>query len=151
MKIILKKEVDKLGEIGDMLIVKDGYARNYLIPKGLAVRATDGMLKAIEIEKKQKAFKIERERKAARELAESLERLLLNVKVKAGEEGRLYGTVTTQMIADRLKSKGFEIDRKQITIDPPIKQVGKYEVAVKLYSDVVAKLNLEVEAESTES
>lgn len=151
MKIILKKEVDKLGEIGDMLIVKDGYARNYLIPKGLAVRATDGMLKAIEIEKKQKAFKIERERKAARELAESLERLLLNVKVKAGEEGRLYGTVTTQMVADRLKSKGFEIDRKQITIDPPIKQVGKYEVAVKLYSDVVAKLNLEVEAESTES
>ncbi|MGQ9805106.1 MAG: 50S ribosomal protein L9 [Chlorobiales bacterium] len=150
MKIILKKEVDKLGEIGDMLIVKDGYARNYLIPKGLAVRATDGMLKAIEIEKKQKAFKIERERKAARELAESLERLLLKVKVKAGEEGRLYGTVTTQMVVDGLKSKGFEIDRKQITIDPPIKQVGKYEVAVKLYFDVVAKLNLEVEAESVE-
>ncbi|MFQ3597232.1 MAG: 50S ribosomal protein L9 [Chloroherpetonaceae bacterium] len=150
MKIILKKEVDKLGEIGDLLIVKDGYARNYLIPKGFAVRATDGMLKAIEIEKKQKAFKIERERKAARELAESLERLLLNVKVKAGEEGRLYGTVTTQMVVDGLKSKGFEVDRKQITIDPPIKQVGKHEIAVKLYSDVVAKLNLEVEAESAD-
>ncbi len=150
MKIILKKEVDKLGEIGDMLIVKDGYARNYLIPRGLAVRATEGMLKAIETEKKQKAFKIERERKAARELAESLERLLLNVKVKAGEEGRLYGTVTPQMIVDSLKSKGFEVDRKQITIDPPIKQVGKHEVSVKLYSDVVAKLSLEVEAEAKE-
>lgn len=150
MKIILKKEVDKLGEIGDMLIVKDGYARNYLIPKGFAVRATDGMLKAIETEKKQKAFKIERERKAARELAESLERLLLIVKVKAGEEGRLYGTVTTQMVVDGLKLRGFDIDRKQITIDPPIKQVGKHEVSVKLYHDVVAKLHLEVEAEAAE-
>ncbi len=150
MKIILKKEVEKLGEIGDVLTVRDGYARNYLIPKGLAVRATEGMLKAIEIEKKQKAFKIERERKVARDLAESLERLLLNVKVKAGEEGRLYGTVTTQMIVDGLKAKGFDIDRKQITIDPPIKQVGKHEVAVKLYSDVVAKLQLEVEAEAAE-
>ena len=150
MKIILKKEVEKLGEIGDVLTVRDGYARNYLIPKGLAVRATDGMLKAIETEKKQKAFKIERERKAARELAESLERLLLNVKVKAGEEGRLYGTVTAQMVVDGLKAKGFDIDRKQIMIDPPIKQVGKHEVTVKLYSDVVAKLQLEVEAEAAE-
>jgi large subunit ribosomal protein L9 len=150
MKIILKKEVEKLGEIGDVLTVKDGYARNYLIPKGLAVRATDGMLKAIEIEKKQKAFKIERERKAARELAESLERFSLIVKAKAGEGGRLYGTVTAQMIVDGLKAKGFEVDRKQITIDPPIKQVGKYQVAVKLYSDVVATLNLEVEAEAAE-
>jgi large subunit ribosomal protein L9 len=150
MKIILKKEVEKLGEIGDVLTVKDGYARNYLIPKGIAVRATDGMLKAIEIEKKQKAFKIERERKAARELAESLERFSLIVKAKAGEGGRLYGTVTAQMIVDGLKAKGFEVDRKQITIDPPIKQVGKYQVAVKLYSDVVATLNLEVEAEAAE-
>jgi len=150
MKIILKKEVEKLGEIGDVLTVKDGYARNYLIPKGLAVRATDGMLKAIEIEKKQKAFKIERERKAARELAESLERFSLIVKAKAGEGGRLYGTVTAQMIVDGLKAKGFEVDRKQITVDPPIKQVGKYQVAVKLYSDVVATLNLEVEAEAAE-
>jgi large subunit ribosomal protein L9 len=150
MKIILKKEVEKLGEIGDVLTVKDGYARNYLIPKGLAVRATDGTLKAIEIEKKQKAFKIERERKAARELAESLERFSLIVKAKAGEGGRLYGTVTAQMIVDGLKAKGFEVDRKQITIDPPIKQVGKYQVAVKLYSDVIATLNLEVEAEAAE-
>ncbi len=150
MKIILKKEVEKLGGVGDVLTVKDGYARNYLIPKGLAVRATAGMLKAMEVEKKQKAFKIERERKAARELAESLERLVLTIKAKAGEGGRLYGAVTTQMIAEALKAKGFEIDRKQIMIDPPIKQVGKHEVAVKLYTDVVAKLQLEVEAGATE-
>lgn len=150
MKVILKKEVEKLGEMGDVVTVKDGYARNYLIPRGLAVRATEGMLKAIEEEKKQKAFKIERERKAARELAESLERLLLNVKAKAGEEGKLYGAITTQMIADKLKDKGFDIDRKQITIDPPIKQVGKHQVSIKLYSDVIAKLNLEVEAEAAE-
>ncbi|MFN3393858.1 MAG: 50S ribosomal protein L9 [Candidatus Thermochlorobacter sp.] len=150
MQVILKKQVEKLGEPGEVVKVKDGYARKYLIPRGLAVRATDGMLKALEEEKKQKAFKIERERKAARELAESLERLLLNIKAKAGEEGRLYGTVTAQMVADALKSRGFEIDRKQITIDPPIKHIGKHEVAVKLYSDVVAKLQLEVEAEASE-
>ncbi|KER10959.1 MAG: 50S ribosomal protein L9 [[Candidatus Thermochlorobacteriaceae] bacterium GBChlB] len=150
MQVILRKEVEKLGAEGELVKVKDGYARNFLIPRGLAVRATEGMLKAIEIEKKQKAFKIERERKAARELAESLERLLLNVKVKAGEEGRLYGTVTTQMVVDGLRAKGFDIDRKQITIDPPIKQVGKHEVAVKLYSDVVATLHLEVEAEAAQ-
>ncbi|MFN3386316.1 MAG: 50S ribosomal protein L9, partial [Candidatus Thermochlorobacter sp.] len=83
MQVILKKQVEKLGEPGEVVKVKDGYARNYLIPRGLAVRATDGMLKALEEEKKQKAFKIERERKAARELAESLERLLLNIKAKA--------------------------------------------------------------------
>lgn len=148
MKVILKKEVEKLGEMGDVVTVKDGYARNYLIPRGLAVRATEGMLKAIEEEKKQKAFKIERERKAARELAESLERLLLNVKAKAGEEGKLYGAITAQMIADKLKDKGFDIDRKQITVDPPIKHVGKHQVSIKLYSDVIAKLNLEVEAEA---
>lgn len=150
MKIILKKDVDKLGNVGDILTVKDGYARNYLIPRGLAVRATEGMLKAIELEKKQKAFKIERERKAARELAESLERLQLRLKVKAGEGGRLYGAVTAQMVAEELKSKGFEIDRRQIIIDPPIKQLGKHEATVKLYSDVVAKLSLEVEAEAAE-
>lgn len=150
MKIILKKEVEKLGEMGEVVIVRDGYARNYLIPNGLAVRATDGMLKAIDTEKQQKAFKIERERKSARELADSIERLLLNVKVKAGEEGRLYGTVTSQMIVEGLKQKGYEVDRKQITIEPPIKQVGKHEVAIKLYSDVIAKLQLEVEAEAAE-
>jgi large subunit ribosomal protein L9 len=150
MQVILRKEVEKLGAEGELVKVKDGYARNFLIPRGLAVRATEGRIRAIETEKKQKAFKIERERKAARDLAESLERLLLNVKVKAGEEGRLYGTVTAQMVADGLKAKGFDIDRKQITIDPPIKQVGKHEVAVKLYSDVVAKLQLEVEAEAAE-
>ncbi len=150
MQVILRKEVEKLGAEGELVKVKDGYARNFLIPRGLAVRATEGRIRAIETEKKQKAFKIERERKAARDLAESLERLLLNVKVKAGEEGRLYGTVTAQMVVDGLKAKGFDIDRKQITIDPPIKQVGKHEVAVKLYSDVVAKLHLEVEAEAAE-
>lgn len=148
MQVILKKDVEKLGEAGQVVKVKDGYARNYLIPRGLAVRATDGMLKALEEEKKQKAFKIERERKAARELAASLERLTLCIKAKAGEEGRLYGTVTTQMVADALKAQGFDIDRKQITIDPPIKQLGKHEASVKLYSDVVAKLQLEVEAEA---
>jgi LSU ribosomal protein L9P len=150
MQVILKKEIEKLGEAGDVVKVRDGYARNYLIPRGLAVRATEGLLKALAEEKKQKAFKIERERKAARELAETLERLQLVIKAKAGEGGRLYGTVTPQMVSDALSAKGFEIDRKKITIEPPIKTLGKHEVSVKLYSDVFATLHLEVEAEAAE-
>ncbi|ACF13121.1 ribosomal protein L9 [Chloroherpeton thalassium ATCC 35110] len=150
MKIILRKEVSSLGLQGEVVTVKDGYARNFLIPNGLAIRATEGAIKAIETEKKQRAFKIEKERKAARELADSIERISLSVCVKAGESGKLFGTVTPQMIADGLKTKGFDVDRKQITIEEPIKALGKYEVSIKLYTDVVATLKLEVEGEAVE-
>ncbi len=147
MQVILRKEVEKLGAEGELVKVKDGYARNFLIPRGLAVRATEGRVRAIETEKKQKAFKIERERKAARDVAESLERLTLVVTAKAGDEGRLFGTVTTQMISDALKAKGYDIDRRSIEIESPIKQVGLHTVKVKLYTDVVANLNMQVDAE----
>jgi large subunit ribosomal protein L9 len=147
VKIILRKEVDKLGSQGEVVTVADGYARNFLIPRGFATRATDGTLKAIAVEKKQREFKVERERKTARELGESIERLLLVIKVKAGDEGRLFGTVTAPMIAHELKEKGFEVDRKHITIEPPIKQVGRHEAMLKLYADVIVKLNLDVQAE----
>jgi len=148
VKIILRKEVGNLGIQGEVVAVKDGYARNYLIPQGLAIRATEGAIKAIETEKKQRAFKIEKERKAARELADSIERLTLSLSAKAGDSGRLFGTITSQMVADALKAQGFDVDRKQINIEEPIKTLGKYEISVKLYTDVLATLNIEVEAEA---
>lgn len=150
VKIILRKELDNLGAQGDVVTVKDGYARNYLIPKGFATRATDGAVKAIENEKKQRAFKIEKERKAARELADSIERISLSIPTKAGESGKLFGTVTTQMISDTLKTQGFEVDKKNIVIEESIKMLGNYEVSAKLYTDVIAKLKIEVVAESAE-
>lgn len=148
MKIILRKEVENLGNQGELVIVKDGYARNYLIPRGLAVRATEGSVRAIETEKKQRAFKIEKERKGARELADKLEQAALTINARAGESGKLFGTVTTQMVADALKAKGFEIDRKQITLEEAIKTLGNHAVKVKLYTDVFATVNVLVEAEA---
>jgi large subunit ribosomal protein L9 len=147
VKIILRKNVDKLGDQGEVVTVKDGYARNYLIPRGVAIRATEGTLKAMETEKKQRAFKIERERKSARDLSDSITRLTLVIKVKAGDEGKLYGTVTTQMVSDALKEKGFDVDRKHITIEPAIKQVGKHVVTAKYYSDVQGEINIDVQPE----
>lgn len=147
MKIILRKEVDNLGNAGDIVVVKDGYARNFLIPKGLASRATGGTVKAVETEKKQRVFKIERERKTAQSLAETLSQLSVTVKAKAGEEGKLYGAVTTQMIADALKAQGHDIDRRKIELDDAVKSLGNYSAKVKLYSDVVASVAVTVEAE----
>lgn len=148
MKIILRKEVENLGNQGELVTVKDGYARNYLIPRGLAVRATEGSIRAIETEKKQRAFKIEKERKTARELADRLEQAALTIHARAGESGKLFGTVTTQMVADALKAKGFEVDRKQVTLEEAIKNLGNHTVKVKLYTDVFATVNVLVEAEA---
>lgn len=148
MKVILRKEQENLGAQGDVVTVKDGYARNYLIPKGIATRASEGAIRAIENEKKQRAFKIEKERKAARELTESLERLSLSIPAKAGESGKLFGTVTSQMVSDALKAQGFDVNKKDITIDEPIKTLGNYELRAKCYTDVIAKLKIEVVAEA---
>ncbi|MDX2128060.1 MAG: 50S ribosomal protein L9 [Chloroherpetonaceae bacterium] len=146
MKVILKKAIEKLGEQGEVVTVKDGYARNYLIPLGMASRATEGLLVALENEKKQKSFKIERERKTARELAASISHVTLTVKAKAGEGGKLYGTVTNQMLADALKVKGFEIDRRNIEVEH-VKSLGNHTAKVKLYNDVFAEVQVSVEAE----
>ncbi len=143
--------MDNLGEQGEVVTVKDGYARNYLIPKGYATRATEGAIKAIENEKKQRAFKIEKERKAARELADSIERITLSIPTKAGESGKLFGTVTSQMISDALKAKGIEVEKKNINIEDSIKMLGNYEISAKLYSDVMATVKIEVVAEAEAS
>ncbi|TNJ38698.1 50S ribosomal protein L9 [Chlorobaculum thiosulfatiphilum] len=147
MKIILRKDVATLGDAGEVVTVKNGYVNNYLIPQGYAIRATEGTLKALETEKKQQARKIELQRKSARELAEKLEQMTLKVFAKAGESGKLFGTVTAGDIAEALKAQGVEIDRRKIQLEAPIKSLGKFEAEAKLFMDIMAKLSIEVEAE----
>ena len=147
MKIILKQDIVTLGDAGDVVDVKNGYANNYLIPQGMALRATEGTLKALETERKQQARKIDQQRVAAREMADKLQQLNLKVSAKAGESGKLFGTVTSGDIAEALKNEGVTLDRRKISLDAPIKTLGNYEAGVKLFMDVTATLKVTVEAE----
>jgi len=147
VKVILRKDVAALGDTGEVVAVKNGYANNYLIPQGIAIRATEGTLKALETEKKQQAKKVELLRKHAREVARNIEQLALKVYAKAGESGKLFGTVTSADIAEALKVQGFEIDRRKITLDAPVKTLGKFEADARLFSDISVKVHFEVEAE----
>ena len=151
MKVILRKDVATLGDAGEVVAVKNGYANNFLIPQGMAIRATEGTLKALETEKKQQAKKVELLRKSAREHAQKIEQLSLKVYAKAGESGKLFGTVTAADIADALKSQGFDVDRRKITIEAPIKSLGKYEADAKIFMDITVKVHFEVEAEGSEA
>ncbi len=136
MKVILRKNYDKLGEIGDIVDVKNGFARNFLIPRQIAYTATQGNIKAFEEEKKQILKKETKELEEAQKIAADLENISISIPVKVGEEDKLFGTVTTQMIADSLKEKGFEIDKRKIEITEPIKALGIYSVNVKLHAKV---------------
>ena len=138
MKVILRKNFDKLGSVGEVVEVKDGYARNYLIPRNIAYLATKGNTKALEEEKVQFAKKAAKELETAQKLASDLEKISVTIPVKVGEEDKIFGSVTNQMIADAIKEKGFEIDRRKIEIDEQIKSLGIYSVKVKLHHDVVA-------------
>ncbi len=138
MKVILRKNFDQLGKIGDIIDVKDGYARNFLIPRLIAYPAVTGNVKALEEEKKQMARKQTKEFEAAQKLSAELEKVSITIPVKVGEEDKIFGSVTAQMIADSLKEKGFDIDRKKIAIDEPIKALGIYSVNIKLHHDVTA-------------
>lgn len=138
MKLILLKDVENLGQIGDIVNVSDGYARNYLIPKKLVLEATKANEKVIEKEKI-KAEKIRKEnRKATEELCEKLEKLSLTAPVQVGENDKLYGSVTTQDISDLLKKEGFDIDKRKIELPTPIKVLGIYSVKIKLDPEITA-------------
>ncbi|MCS7150382.1 MAG: 50S ribosomal protein L9 [Caldimicrobium sp.] len=144
MEVILRKDIPKLGKAGDVVKVKDGFARNYLIPKGLAILANQKTLKALEKERSIILAKAERERKKTQSLAEKLQGMTLTLYRKAVEEGRLYGSVTASDIAKALADKGFEIEKKQIVLDEPIKTVGNYEVNLKLSGDIYVFIRVEV-------
>lgn len=142
MKVILRQNIETLGKVGDVVNVKDGYALNYLIPRKLVYPAVAGNLKAIEVEKKNLEVKKAREVKAAQGIASELEKVSITIPVQVGEEDRIFGTVTTQMIADGLKEKGFDIDKRKIEIEESIKTLGIYNVNVKLHQNVTTQIKV---------
>ena len=146
MQVILKENIDTLGHIGDIVKVAPGYARNYLLPKGLAVEATERNAKALDHVKRQMAYKKNQVLETARNLAAKLGELSVELLHKAGEEGKLFGSVTNMEIAAFIKAKGFDIDRKTILLAEPIKNVGEYTVAVKIHPEVTANLKVTVAA-----
>lgn len=142
MKIILRQNFEQLGTVGDVVDVKDGFARNYLIPRNIAYRATPGNLKALEEEKKNIARREEKAAKEAEKIAAQLASVSLTITMKVGEDDKLFGAVTSQMIADSLTEKGFNIDKRIIELEEPIKTLGIFEVPVKLHSKVTAKVKV---------
>jgi len=142
MKVILKKDVDKIGVSGDIINVSEGFARNYLLPQGLAVSADGGNVKAVEHHKKVIQDKVNTEKKHAEKTAEKLSAHSCTIIKKAGEEDKLFGSVTTADIEEALKKDGFEISRKDIVIPEPIKALGIYTIPVKVYHGVEAHLKV---------
>jgi len=146
MKIVLLESVRGLGNPGDIVKVKSGYARNYLIPKDIAVYATKNNVSKIE-NRIAKAKEVELERvEKLKKVSEKLDKLTLKFELKAGEEDKLFGSVTTQMIADSLSENGYQIERKDIMIDEPIKALGNYYVTIYLHKDVSSKVKIKVKA-----
>lgn len=142
MKIIMLKDVEGVGQAGDIVQVADGYARNLLIPKGQALLATDANMARFESQRRQLEATADRERKAATALAEELGKASLTAQVRVGEEDRLFGSVTAQNIADLLKEQGHEIDRRTIELEEPIRALGVYTVPVKLHASVTAEVKV---------
>ncbi|MHB8338655.1 MAG: 50S ribosomal protein L9 [Ignavibacteriaceae bacterium] len=142
MKVILRQNYETLGQIGDIVDVKDGYARNFLIPRKIAYTALKGNILALEEEKKNFAKKKEQEVHAAEKLAAELEKVSVTIQVQVGEEDKIFGSVTSQMIADSLKEKGYDIDKRKIEIDEQIKSLGIYGISIKLHPNVSANIKV---------
>lgn len=148
MKIILKKEVANLGEAGDVVEVKSGYGRNYLIPQGFACAATQSALKQLEETKRQRAHKEAKLVADAEALAAKIAATPVTVAVKVSESGKIYGSVTTAQIEEALKAAGVEVDKKNISLVDDIKTVGEYEATVKCYKAVKGTVKVTVVAEA---
>lgn len=147
MEVILREEVESLGTRGQVVKVKEGYARNFLLPRRLAVPATEANKKIVERER-QSWLKKEAKRSAdATELAKLLEPVVITIRQRAGENDQLFGSVTAKDIADALTAQKFEIDRRKIQLPEPIRQLGEHKVTVKLHSDVTANVTVKVEKE----
>lgn len=149
MKLILKEQVDKLGDAGEVVDVKPGYARNYLIPHGLAYEASEANIRRLEEERERAEERAKKEYLEARRRASQIEGASVTFHARAGEEGKLFGSVTSADIADRLNEKDldFEIDRKSVLLEEPLKQLGAFMVPVKLHGDVEVEVEVRVERE----
>lgn len=144
MKVILKENLDNLGHIGDIVKVAPGYARNYLVPKGLAIEATEKNAKALDHAKRQLEYKKNKVKEQATALAARIGGLTLTISHQAGEEGKLFGSVTNMELAEHLKAQGVEVDRKKIVLADPIKHLGEFTATVKLHPEVSAELKVVV-------
>ncbi len=147
MEVILKEDIPNLGKMGEVVRVRDGYARNFLLPRGLVLMANKKNLKGFDHQKRVVAAQKERVVKQAQTLAEKLSQVSLIIPVKTGEEGKLFGSVTNIDIEKALKAKGFEVERRRIHLNEPIKVLGDYEVPVRLTSDVTANIKISVISE----
>ena len=147
MQIILQEDVDKLGHRGDVVTVKPGYARNFLLPNKLAVEATPGNMKALERIRGALAKKTATELEAAQKQAELLGLVALKFTRKTGENDQMFGSVTTGDIADSLKKEGFEVDKRQVQLPEPLKTLGDFPVTVKVFRDVTAQIQVNISKE----
>jgi large subunit ribosomal protein L9 len=149
MKVLLKEDIPKLGSVGDEVEVKDGYGRNFLIPTGKALQATPKNLKQFRHQKSIVDHKVQKLKGAAQATADQLAKLSLSVKKKVGEQGKLFGSVTSQEIADLVSAQGVEIDRRKIQLGEPIRSLGEFKIPVKLHPQVTAELTLTVSADAS--
>ena len=147
IEVILREDVKTLGRAGEMVRVKPGYARNYLLPQGLAYEATEGNKKRIAAESKARASRDQAEKTEAQQVAATLNAVTLNLSGKAGEEGKLFGSITSQDIADALARAGHTVDKRRIELEHPIKTIGEHAVTIRLHSEVHAQLRVTVVAE----
>jgi large subunit ribosomal protein L9 len=148
VKIVLREDVENLGRKGDLVDVADGYGRNFLVPRGLAMKATRGVVAQAEAMRRNRSAKEDRDRGAAEELAARLSGTNVIVKARAGEGGKLFGSITSADVADAMSAQaGAEIDRRTVQLSEPLKELGTVEVPVKLHSDVTATVQVEVVSE----
>jgi large subunit ribosomal protein L9 len=148
VKVVLRQDVDHLGHKGDVLDVADGYARNFLVPRGLAMRANKGAITQATAMRRNREARDRREREAAEALAVQLRGKRIEITARAGEGGRLFGSVTTADVADALQAQlGVEIDRRRVQLDEPVKELGEVELSVRLHTDVDADFTLAITAQ----
>ena len=145
MKVVLREDVENLGRKGDLIEVRDGYARNFLVPRGLALKATKGIVKQSESMRRAREAREERDRGQAEELLARLNSTRVEVRARAGEGGRLFGSITAADVADAISAQlGMEIDRRKLVLDEPLKVLGPAEVELRLHPEVTAKVQVEV-------
>lgn len=144
MKVILKEDIINLGDMGNVVEVKNGYGRNYLIPRDFAVEANLKNVKQLEHQKKLLQSRIKKVRMEAEELSSKIASISISIEVKSGKDGKLFGSVTSKDIAEAVAAQGIEIDKRKINLQEPIKRLGEYEVPVKVRQDVIATIKLEV-------
>ncbi|MCY3823986.1 MAG: 50S ribosomal protein L9 [Nitrospinae bacterium] len=144
MRLILRKDIEHLGEVGDVVEVADGYGLNYLIPKGLALHATASTVRATQHEQRLREAQIQAAKRSAQDFAGEFSGIELEFSMRVGADGRLFGSVTNRMIEDALQEKGLEVNRRRIVLDEPIKKVGTYDVDIRLHQEVRASVQVKV-------